>query len=602
MSTEGAATVAMAVPAAGTGVAIGGIVLVAGAAIVGAGILVARGVVWCGEKIEEHYQQTCRQWTELTEAMRAESRADVQEMSPYLVTQLQYLSANAYLQDEVAQPRSSANQQELAEMLAHTRAAFDDARQVAAQKNDSEKQLLMARLRSEIKTGRGHLSADLIADAERALHGSPAEMRVMLKRLDSAWLSVTEVQAQRSRQVRQTRQLLASASAQFNALDALLRDIRTPSAQHLAQKRDIEEKVLKAQDLLEAQPDHAFQLATTASQELEALLEAISTAALISWEQMRKEVNVQLGILEALSLIVKEAQAIQLVNRQKLDNLAGRVSSLQQEAQGLLQGTSSDTQQRLARLTLRIQLLKEDVFAEVKKSQQQKVADTIQNTLVELGFGSEAAGQPVVKVNGNMLRVEALAARKQADGTRDDKVISFDISSDCQVAYDFGGYVGDACIKDARNVFTALREKGIFILDDHAQEQLRQVPAESVTLETLQQDRFQPFVIRNKTQAELAESIMNVLEKMGYQNFHEQSVGGFIELEAFEGQLGYRVVLSPEGEVQVFKDTSHTEITHDTQDKFIAEVHTLQQEAEQEIEKKSRSPYIKSRNQQMLGH
>jgi hypothetical protein len=129
-----------------------------------------------------------------------------------------------------------------------------------------------------------------------------------------------------------------------------------------------------------------------------------------------------------------------------------------------------------------------------------------------------------------------------------------------------------------------------------------------LTLSTLNQERFHPHLEQNKSQAELAETLKRVLTQM-YPQVHQSSVGGHIELEAFQGQLGYRVVLSPEGEVQVYKDVAHTDVSNDASDPIVAEAQrTLDQQVQEETQTTEtprttqKSHHIQQRKQQQLGH
>ncbi len=597
MSTVGSGAVGIGV----VGVAAAPLLAVAvvGVAAVGTGVLIAKGVMWCGDKIEENYQQTCKEWTNLIESARAENLANVRGMSTQLTSQLEYLSASAYEAADDSMP-ATIDQQALFATIARARVVIDDA-QRAAQQVDSERNLLAARLRAEIKAGRGILPAELITEAERALHGTPAIMQAALQKLDAAWNTVNETHARRTRTIRQAQQLLVSISTQLNAIDTMLQEMGSGrDSSHVEQRRQLEQKVLKARDQLEALPAHALELARAARQEVKPLLEGVSAASLALWQETRQQMNTQLGILATLETMVKEAEAITLVDRQTLATLADRVSKTLSEANKLQQSTY--TQKQLIRLMQRVELLKGDIFREVKKSQQQKVAATIQSTLAELGFLSEHGEQPAIQANGDVTRVEVMPSAGTGTGERNDRLITFDVSRNGQVNYDFAGYSGSACLKDAQKIFTALQEKGLFILDDDAMEKLQRIPAENFSIETLKQKDFQPSLMQNKTQAELAESLKSILEEMGYPQLRQSVVGGSIELEAFNGPIGYSVVLSPEGDVQVFQDANRTDISHNTSDPVVEKMRMIQQEHPEPEVKKSRTPYMKSRKQQMLGH
>ncbi|HET8846894.1 MAG TPA: hypothetical protein VFN35_35855 [Ktedonobacteraceae bacterium] len=88
MSSAGVGTVA-AVGALG--------IVAAGALVVGAGVLIGQGVVWCGQKLEENYQNACKDWTNLANRARTESMQNVQEMQSYMADQWNCTALSAVL-------------------------------------------------------------------------------------------------------------------------------------------------------------------------------------------------------------------------------------------------------------------------------------------------------------------------------------------------------------------------------------------------------------------------------------------------------------------------------------------------------------------------
>jgi hypothetical protein len=600
MSTVGAGVAVTGAGAAG-GVVIIPLLAVAavGVAAIGTGVLIAKGVMWCGDKMEENYQSACQQWANLAEVARAENLANVEQMSTQLTSRLEHLSASAYeFVDTTSQGSiNSIDQQALFATIARTRVAINDA-QLVAQQDDTERELFSARLRAEIKNGRGILPAQVLAEAEQALQNTVPMMQQALKTIEEAWNNVTEQSSRRTHMIQQAQQIAIIVSTQLNAIDTMLREIGSSGrVLYRDQQRQLEKKVRDAQDQLEAHPARALEQIRTARQEVKVLLEEVSLLSLDALKQVRRQVNAQIGILAALETMVKEAEAITLVKKQTLASLADRVTKALDEARRLQD--APDVQKQLMLLTQRTALLKEDIFREVKKSQQQNIAEIIQNTLEELDFHSEENVAPAISINGDVTRVEILLSGLTETGGRNDRTITFDISRDGQVNYDFAGYSGNTCMGDVQMVFGALRKKGLFLLDDAVLEKLQRT--ENFTSETLKKEEFQPYLIQNKTQAELAESLKNVLEDMGYAKMHQSVVGGFIELEAFNGPLGYSIVLSPEGEAQVFKDANRVDVSHDENDVIVEHVQKIQDE-KPEPQKKPRTSYMKSRKQQMLDH
>jgi hypothetical protein len=197
------------------------------------------------------------------------------------------------------------------------------------------------------------------------------------------------------------------------------------------------------------------------------------------------------------------------------------------------------------------------------------------------------------------LRIEAMISYSTKE-QRDEKVVAFDVSPDGKINYDFSGYVGDTCISEAKRIFDALREKGIFIVDDRAVDELLQTSTENITANLLQQERLHPHIVKNKSQAELADSLRRVLEKMEYPQVHQNSIGGAIELEAFKGPIGYRVILPPDGSAQVLKNASQKDVSNDLQDPVTREAQlTGQQEAQKrEQEAQRRAQEVQKRAQE----
>ena len=179
-------------------------------------------------------------------------------------------------------------------------------------------------------------------------------------------------------------------------------------------------------------------------------------------------------------------------------------------------------------------------------------------------------------------------------------MITFDITRSGQVSYDFGGYMGTECVEDAQRVFAALHKKGIYLINEAAMRNLQGLSLKQLAREIQQvQSLIKPE--KNKTQAELAEQIKGVLDQMGYENIRVSSIGGSIEMEAFNGNTGYRVIMSPEGEIQILDD-QHTDITNKASDPVAQVSHEVQEEAQEVEIKKRRRSYMGSRKGQWLSH
>lgn len=600
MSTVGVGSVAMG--AAGVGVA-------AGALVVGAGILVARGIMWCGQKLEENYQQACQEWTGAFESARQENLARVEVLSPYLVAQVDRLSAEAYLAGKPLSPQAGPviQDQALQEAIARARQALEQAQSTQMTRAEAERATLVRRLQAEIAAGRDLLPPEVLQQAEGCLQDTEAVLRRALANLEAAWDALSGEQAQRARHLHQLQQALTQASTRLNTINVLIREAGPAADQALVTRASaLEARLGEARDTMDLSSRRALELALAVQQEAGEVLEAISAASLRAWNAVRSQITARQGVLATLEKMLREAREVQLVPEAQVAELEQMIAGVQREAQELAGGAQLQVQQRLHRLTLQVTTLKERVFALVRTRQQQTVARSVQQVLSDLGFQSLEGAQPEVVSSGNSLRVEALLARDSSGGQRDDRVVTFGVSHDGQVTYDFSGYEGGSCLADAEKIFTALRERGIYILDQANLQELRKVPAEALTLSTLDQEQFHPHLERNKSQAALAETLRHVLEQM-YPHVHQVSLGGHIELEAFEGQLGYHVVLSPTGEVQVYKDAAHLDVSADAHDPVVAEAQrTLQpeqrsQESGQRPQAAPERPYISQPKRQQLG-
>ena len=117
--------------------------------------------------------------------------------------------------------------------------------------------------------------------------------------------------------------------------------------------------------------------------------------------------------------MIEEAETNQLAhlfNAQKITELKQRSAKLQGAGKKLLAGNSTRMRDDIVRLTVAVENLKRDVFTEVETGQQSRIASLIQETLMELGFQSQAGEPPVIKLNGDITHVEVMASRSGQTG------------------------------------------------------------------------------------------------------------------------------------------------------------------------------------------
>src|SRR5205085_2639517 len=104
------------------------------------------------------------------------------------------------------------------------------------------------------------------------------------------------------------------------------------------------------------------------------------------------------------------------------------------------------------------------------------------------------------------------------------------------------------------------RARGVYLLEPEVAEKLYADHPKGLTRQVLDRAQHYPHPIRNKIQTELADRLQQVLRRMQYDNVQVRSMGGCIELDAFNGSIGYHVILEPEGSVQVYKDAQHSDV------------------------------------------
>jgi hypothetical protein len=545
-------------------------------------VLVVDGVMYVGKQLKKHYDNVCKEWTE-----RSKPDYIIEDIPHFLTTQVDYI---AFASSNLAP--ADTTPPDVTERFAHLRRTLEDPEVARRVQAETERELLSYRLKLEIEAARGVLPAEKIAAAEAALDGSTETIQSTLTMLETAWKEVQDAQAQRDRQVFQVRQLLNILTTQLGTVDALMRETgKAQNVVYVNQRRAIEMQIRDVEAQLSTGLAQALATAQAAQKALHELTESVSADAFRAWEKTRTQIISQQGALDTLEKMLTEAVALKLVDAQKAETIKRRITTAQREAEDLLQmaSTSPTVQRKLILLTDRVEQLKKEVFRVTQGGQQQYIAEAVANTLEELGFQSQTGGQLATEQTTDGLRIVATRSGDTPNFARDDKLVSFTISQDGAVSYDFSGYVGDSCVSEAEKVFAALCAKGIFILDSDTLDSLQRIPAENITLDTLRQTSL-PHIVQNKPQAELAVRLRQVLERMKFSNIRESVVGGTIDLEAFNGPLGYRVVMPPDGSAQVFKNRA--DVSNDASDPIATEaqreVEVLEEIAPASVEGKAK--------------
>jgi hypothetical protein len=580
-----------------------GLPIVAG---VGLGIAVVNGVMYCDQQLNAWYLRWVQEQETKVEAARAWDLSHVEQMRNSFVTRIETLAmAKTYHEEQETEP-DVAEQEALRAAIAQVQAALADAGKVMSAARDSEREALLFRLEVEIAAARAIVPARLVAQAEQARGFSIDDIRVVIGKLEQARQSVETSQMNQNLMRSQLQHNLRQVRTQLEVVSDMLAQVKSASQPEIAERqRAVEHLLAEAQKRLDGDLEAAKKYAEEAQRVADLLKASASALVLAAWDNIRRQVNTQLGNISALQRMLAEAETLQAASPAILHELTNKVTSAYNEANAIGQLTSLNVQRRLDTLAKKVTALKDDIFALLGTYQQRTIAGAIATTLEELGYQSADGATPAVQENGDVASVVVTRMGQAPDGSRDDKLIAFDVSRTGQVAYDFSGFTGQTCLAEAEAIFAALRARGVYLLEPQAADHLQQAYAEGITQRVLNQPRYHLHPEVNKLQTELAERIQSVLEQMHYAHIQQRAVGGCIEFDAFNGSLGYHVVLDPEGEMQVFKDGNLADVTGDLADPLVAEVQQgkeIQEKPQQTQPRQRRNTYSEQRKRNLLEH
>lgn len=572
-------------------------------AALGAGVLVAEGIMWCGAQLEKDYNQNCQKWANLYANARAASQAQGETMGRYMTAQLEYMTLLEAT--PTVETISREEQDVLHKAIELARATIADASRMGWSPADLERQSRLLSLRREIEMGRTLLPIAVIQQAEEAPTRTLEEITSTINMLREARLQIEQRYTQQEYQRLQVEQLLRLTTAHQAVIRDQLRELGTVYHTELEQRQNNMQAVMAAaRACLDSDSAEALRLATEAQRIARGLVERLSTEVLDEWNGVQSQVHMLEGTLTVLQKMVKEAGLVKMSEQQVLNDIRKRITIATDEIEAVSQGTVVDAQRRLKLLTGRVEFLKQDVFTVIETYQQQSIAETIAATLTTLGFHSIGGREVIAQENGDTLRVGAVRSTIVSGAERDDRMVSFDVSRDGGIHYDFSGYVGDTCLAEAGRIFQALRARGVFILEPEMASQLQEASTrgEAITAQTLEQSNWQVHPVQNKLQAELAERIQAVLERMQYGHVLQRAIGGSIELEAFNGSIGYHVILEPEGSMRVFRGAEHLDISDDGGDPVVAEAQQVNQQRKQQptVSRRKEQSTYKHRSKQSL--
>ena len=555
---------------------------------IGVGILIGQGIMLGIDAVEKFIEEADKKRKEgyqaLQAAARQSDRSQVDQIRGRLSTIMQEAGIGG---TRAAVELSLAEQEALQWSIAQARTAIADAGNQHLAARTVERKSLAAQLKFDLEFNRTILPATIIEQAERAIGGNAESLREAIASLARTRKENDATQARDVAERREVEYILQVVSNQLTSISTMLLEAGGPAqVEFIERQQTIAALISAASADSETDVTEAMRLATEAQRVTRSLSDMVSAYLFEAWNSLHSQINSALGTLTTLRKMVEEAQLLNMADAQELASLTQRISSAYNDAQAIGQSPSLDSRQRLTMLAQRIKLLKQDVFTVASTYQQHSIAETIATTLTELGFQSVTGDQPVLQDNGDVIHIAMARKGLTTDGERDDRLVSFDISRGGDVNYDFSGYTGNTCVTEAIKVFTALRANGLYLLDPAASESLQKRYPGGISARMLNQSDYLLQPAKNKTQAELAERISTVLKRMQYHNIHQSAVGGSIELEAFNGSIGYHIVLAPEGTMQVLKDTdqtSYTDVSSDPSDPIVAEAQqTLEQRSIEE--------------------
>ena len=290
----------------------------------------------------------------------------------------------------------------------------------------------------------------------------------------------------------------------------------------------------------------------------------------------REAVRLRAALL-SLDTMGQEMAVLETVPPARLDPLRARIAEATRTMDAALSAGASEPEPALRAVAQEVRGLEEYALRMARRGQQERLAGIVAETMGGLGYRAPGGGDPVVLDGGDVLTVAGLRAGDPGEESGD-RLLSVDVSAG-GIAYDFSGYAGDASRDDARELFEALRARGVIMLDGGALEGLDALPAWEVTADTLDGMRFVPESGEHKNQARIAEQVLDGMARRGMDGVRHRSAGGTIDIEAFDGPVRYRVSVPPHGRARVLRDDQ--DVSDDRKDPVVADA-TLGAAAEEE--------------------
>jgi hypothetical protein len=323
-------------------------------------------------------------------------------------------------------------------------------------------------------------------------------------------------------------------------------------------------QIERIQGEVATRPEEARRHADALVQTLRQQCDQLADGHFHRWSELLGDCSFELGRIQALRERLVESE---------LDGRAAgsdpRVSRLLKEladAATTLEGAMNQSQQYSLDLAAVSGMVEhahseydtrvEQTFDLIAERHQHSTITTIAEALTALGYhdSKQKGAAPQVRPIGRHLAVIALRQNPNST-TVDEKAVRFSVDEMGHVDADFSGYADRECEAAAAEVFAEFRRRGLALVREDAAIRLRK--ADPSTLSTNPEDyagpEFAPYLDNSKRQPELRRRVLRALQRMGFQSsqVHEQVHDGTITLNASNGAVNYRVVLSPKSDERV---------------------------------------------------
>lgn len=579
MSTQGAGAVVL-----GPGI----VLLVAGGVVVGTGILVGKGIMWCHDKLEENYHNACQSYTALKQEAEAEALAHAQDRQEALQAYIErYAAPDALtLASASADAATDAATDAMAQVDPAVARALEESRAALASTQrpqlDYQAEQERRQLANEIVACKGIVSPAALDEA-LAVYRAPESSALQLRAARVTLHSNAQSHAQQRHQEQLAAVTIADATRELRAAHALLAQSgQAADAQATNQLQAIGERITEAKRISSQNAGAALTAAEEALADARRQVYAATRAVTQRWSARQRIAATQQGQLDALNDVISDLALGKLATDEQIAGFQRELSGLREQVSQAQRGGGlgddvGANEAASARTASALAALKQRLFALSDARQQRLIGDQIATTLTELGFsavgeeGAQIEAQPL----DTDLRIGARRAEQSGNAERQEHLVYFNVDAQGHVTFDFSGYEGAECVKEATRIFHALRRHGILLMDAA---RLAGIESEGATAELLARDDYAPPLDVNKALPIIQQAILDVLEqRMGFTHVEQHIAADFFEVDAHNGQgHRYHAEATATDEVAILRDGQ--DVTHDNEDPVAAAAHQAQRD------------------------